>query len=98
MILSGDEKCCHRIGYTGYGVGEPNDGSVEKDDFEASLRENAPMFNLDGFIKGIKPESMTLSDDCISFQCSDIYDWALICGAYDRINLEDLKFMDWHNY
>ena len=85
-------------GYTGYGVGEPNDGSVEKDDFEASLRENAPMFNLDGFIKGIKPESMTLSDNYISFQCSDIYDWALICGAYDRIKLEDLKFMDWHNY
>ena len=38
-------------GYKGYGVGKPNDGSVEKSDFEASLRENAPMFNLDNFIK-----------------------------------------------
>ena len=85
-------------GYTPYGVGKPNDGSVEKDDFEASLREAAPMFNLDAFIKGIKPESLVLAEDDISFQCSDIYNWALICGAYDRINLEDLSFTDWHNY
>ncbi|MBQ3919956.1 MAG: hypothetical protein II695_09800 [Oscillospiraceae bacterium] len=85
-------------GYKGYGVGKPNDGSVEKSDFEASLRENAPMFNLDNFIKGIKPESMVLSANYISFQCSDIYNWALICGAYDRIDLRDLSFTDWHNY
>ena len=51
-------------GYKPYGVGEPNDGSVEKDDFEASL----------------------------------IYNHALICGAYDRVDLNDLRFNDWHNY
>ena len=85
-------------GYKPYGVGEPNDGSVEKDDFEASLREVAPMFNLDGFIKGIKPEYVVMGNSYISFQCTDIYNHALICGAYDRIDLNDLRFNDWHNY
>ncbi len=85
-------------GYKGYGKGEPNDGSVEKGDFEGSLRRNAPMFNLDNFIKGIKPESLVLSASDISFECSDIYDWALICSAYDRLDLKDLRFKDWHNY
>ena len=84
-------------GYRGYGVGKPNDGSVEKDDFETSLRKNAPMFNLDNFIRGIKPESLVLSANHISFQCSDIYDWTLICGAYDNLDLRDLSFTDWHN-
>jgi hypothetical protein len=85
-------------GYSGYGKGEPNDGSVEKDDFEASLREKAPMFNLDAFIKGIKPESISLGDGHIEFQCSDIFDWTLICAAYDWIELDDLRFTDWHNF
>lgn len=82
----------------GYGIGKPNDGSYEKDDFEASLRKKGWMFNLDGFIKGIKPKCVVLGDDRICFDCSDIYDWALICCAYDWIELEDLRFTDWHNY
>lgn len=90
--------CFSSNGYTGYGIGEPNDGSVQKDDFEASLREYGYMFNLDNFIKGIEPEGICLHEDCISFQCSDIYDNALICAAYDRIQLDDLSFTDWHNY
>jgi len=85
-------------GYRGYGVGQPNDGSVEKDDFEASLRKNAPMFNLDNFLKGIEPEGITISANHICFQCSDIYNRALICAAYDNLDLRDLKFTDWHNY
>ena len=36
-----------------------------------------------------------ISVDC---DCSDIYDWALICGAYDNLDLRDLSFTDWHNY
>ena len=85
-------------GYTGYGQGEPNDGSVPKGDFEESLRRVGYMFNLDNFIKGIEPEHICLHEDEISFQCSDIYDNALICAAYDRIQLDDLSFTDWHNY
>ena len=90
--------CFSSSGYSGYGIGEPNDGSVQKDDFEASLREYGYMFNLDNFIKGIEPEGICLHEDSISFQCSDIYDNALICAAYDVIDLDDLKFTDWHNY
>lgn len=85
-------------GYSGYGVGDPNDGSVEKDDFEDSLRKKGWMFNLDAFIKSIVPESCVLGDDEISFQCSDKFQWALICAAYDRINLKDFSFTDWHNF
>ena len=29
---------------------------------------------------------------------TDIYNHALICGAYDRVDLNDLRFNDWHNY
>ena len=90
--------CFNSNGYTSYGIGEPNDGSVQKEDFEASLREDGYMFNLDNFIKGIEPEGICLHEDSISFQCSDIYDNALICAAYDVIDLDDLKFTDWHNY
>ena len=56
------------------------------------------MFNLDAFIKNIVPESCVLGDDEISFQYSEKFQWALICVAYDRINLKDFSFTDWHNF
>ena len=75
-----------------------NDGTVKKDSFEEYLRKYRPMFNLDNFIGGIEPEHVCLQQDSISFQCSDKFNWALICGAYDVIDLDDLSFSDWHNY
>lgn len=81
-----------------FGQDKPNDGSVKKSSFEAYLRKYKPQLNLDNFIKGITPESMGVTDNYISFQCSDIYNTALICGAYDKIDQTDLRFTDWHNY
>ena len=85
-------RCTH------FGMEEPNDGTVKKDSFEEYLRKYRPMFNLDNFIGGIEPEHVCLQQDSISFQCSDKFNWALICGAYDVIDLDDLSFSDWHNY
>ncbi|MBR6046195.1 MAG: hypothetical protein IKP47_11225 [Ruminococcus sp.] len=86
-------------GHTDFGsLAGPNDGTVKKDSFEQYLRKYKPMFNLDNFLKGIEPECVCLHQDSISFQCSDKYDFAVICGAYDDIDLEDLSFTDWHNY
>ena len=84
--------------YKGFISGLPNDGSVKKGDFEWYLRKFKPMFNLDNFIAAIKPEHVHLSSRHISFQCSDKYNFALICAAYDQLDLKDLCFTDWHNY
>jgi hypothetical protein len=81
-----------------FGRGEPNNGTVKKDSFEQYLRKYRPMFNLDNFLNGIEPEHVCLHQDSISFQCSDKFNFALICGAYDDIDLNDLRFTDWHNY
>ena len=85
-------------GCTHFGMEEPNDGTVKKDSFEEYLRKYRPMFNLDNFIGGIEPEHVCLQQDSISFQCSDKFNWALICGAYDVIDLDDHSSSDWHNY
>ena len=81
-----------------FGCGKPNNGTVKKDSFEQYLRKYKPMFNLDNFINGIIPEHVCLHQNYITFQCSDKFNFALICGAYDEIDLNDLSFTDWHNY
>ena len=74
------------------------DGMYSADDAESYIREHMPLFNMDNLIKGIKPEYVYLSDGYISFQCSDIYNFAVACGAYDELDVNDLSFTDWHNY
>ena len=74
-----------------------NDGSIEKTDVEALLRELYPMFNFDAFLAGIVPENICFFDTDISFQCSDKFDQAILCGAYDNLD-EALRFTDWHNF
>ena len=81
-----------------FGRGKPNNGTVKKDSFEQYLRKYKTMFNLDNFINGIIPEHVCLHQNYITFQCSDKFNFALICGAYDEIDLNDLSFTDWHNY
>lgn len=74
-----------------------NDGSLVKTDVEATLRKLYPMFNFDTFIKSIVPENICFFDTDISFQCSDGFDNAILCGAYDNLDAE-LRFTDWHNF
>ena len=64
---------------------------------ESTLRELYPMFNFDAFIKCIVPENICFFDTDISFQCSDGFDNAILCGAYDNLD-EELRFTDWHNF
>ena len=75
----------------------PNDGTVPKGHLESVLRSFFPMFNFDCFIGNIVPETIGLDDGEISFQCSDNFDCAILCGAYAVID-EDLSISDWHNF
>lgn len=75
----------------------PNDGSIPKGHIESVLRSFFPMFNFDHFIANIVPEYVSLDDGEISFQCSDNFDCAILCGAYAVID-EELAFSDWHNF
>lgn len=75
----------------------PNDGSVKKDDIEAILRKNYPVFNFNKLIKNIVPESLCLLDGQVSFQCSDNINQEILCSAYDVLD-ERLCFSDWHNF
>lgn len=77
----------------------PNDGSLKKTDVEASIRKNFPMLDLDALLASIEPECLVLDDGCISFQCSDNFDFdhKIMCAAYDELD-ENLTFTDWHNF
>ena len=75
----------------------PNDGSIPKGHIESVLRSFYPMFDFDYFIENIVPEYIELGDGEISFQCSDNFDCAILCGAYAVLD-GDLAFSDWHNY
>ena len=75
----------------------PNDGSITKGHLESLLRSFYPMFDFDYFLKNIVPEYIELGDGEISFQCSDKFDCAILCGAYAVLD-EQLSFSDWHNY
>lgn len=75
----------------------PNDGTVEKTDIEATLKQLFPMLNLDKLVENIIPESLGLSDGRVSFQCSDNFGEQILCSAYDDLD-EQLTFTDWHNF
>ena len=75
----------------------PNDGSIPKGHLESLLRSFYPMFNFDCFLGNITPETIGLADGEISFQCSDEFDRAILCGAYAVID-EELSITDWHNF
>lgn len=75
----------------------PNDGSVPKGHIESVLRSFYPMFDFDCFLTNIIPEYINLHDGEISFQCSDNFDNAILCGAYGVID-EELSIQDWHNF
>ena len=75
----------------------PNDGTIPKGHLESLLRSFYPMFNFDHFLQNIVPEYVGLDDGEISFQCSDNFDCAILCGAYAVLD-EELAFSDWHNY
>ena len=75
----------------------PNDGSIPKGHIESVLRSFYPMFNFAYFLENVVPEYVSLGDGEISFQCSDRFDCAILCGAYAVLD-EELAFSDWHNY
>ena len=75
----------------------PNNGTVQKPNVEARLRELFPMFDFDGFFQSIIPEYVVLREEYISFQCSDGWGQELLCSAYDMLD-EDLTFLEWHNF
>ena len=75
----------------------PNDGTIPKGHVEGVLRSFFPMFDFDCFIENIIPEYLHLDDGEISFQCSDDFDEAILCGAYAVLD-EELAFDDWHNF
>lgn len=75
----------------------PNDGTVEKTDIEATLKQLFPMLDLDKLVTNIIPESLGLSDGRVSFQCSDNFGEQILCSAYDDLD-EQLTFTDWHNF
>ncbi len=75
----------------------PNDGTIPKGHLESLLRSFYPTFNFDHFFQNIVPEYVGLDDGEISFQCSDNFDCAILCGAYAVLD-EELAFSDWHNY
>lgn len=79
-----------------YFDGEPNNGTVEKPDVEALVRKLYPMFDLDGFIKSIKPERLYFMGENISFQFSDGWGARIACAAYDELD-ENFTSTDWHN-
>ena len=75
----------------------PNDGSIPKGHILTVLRSFYPMFNFDAFLANIIPECIGLHDGEISFQCSDDFDNAILCGAYGVLD-EELCINDWHNF
>ena len=75
----------------------PNDGTIPKGHLESLLRSFYPMFDFDYFLENIIPEYIGLDDGEISFQCSDDFDCAILCGAYAVLD-EELAFSDWHNF
>ena len=75
----------------------PNDGTIPKGHLESLLRSFYPMFNFDHFLENIVPEYIGLDDGEISFQCSDDFDCAILCGTYAVLD-EELAFSDWHNF
>lgn len=75
----------------------PNDNSLEKTDVEKRLREIFPMFDMDAFIRGVRPEILTLHGEYVSFQCSDSWKCQILCSAYDNLD-ERFTFTDWHNF
>ena len=75
----------------------PNDGTIPKGHLESLLRSFYPMFDFDHFLENIVPEYIGLDDGEISFQCSDNFDCAILCGAYAVLD-EELAFSDWHNF
>lgn len=93
-LVYGDEQISDLYDYFD---DSPNDGSVEKPDVEAKIREMYPMFNLDLFIKKIKPEYLNFKGRYFSFQFGDGWDGELACGAYDELD-ENFTFSDWHNH
>ena len=83
--------------YHDYFDKRPNNGTVERVDFEAKLREWFPMFNFDGLYKNIEPEGMTFDGRFISFQFSDKWGAQLLECAYDEFD-ENFTSRDWHNH
>ena len=75
----------------------PNDGTIPKGHLESLLRSFYPMFDFDHFLENIVPEYIGLDDGEISFQCSDDFNCAILCGAYAVLD-EELAFSDWQNF
>ncbi|MCM1165628.1 MAG: hypothetical protein NC299_06650 [Lachnospiraceae bacterium] len=75
----------------------PNNGTVERVDFETKLREWYPMFNFDGLYENIEPEAITFDGEYLEFQFSDKWGAQLFQCAYDRFD-ENFTSCDWHNH
>ena len=77
---------------------EPNDGSMEKIDAEAAMRELFPMFNWDKFLSNLKPSSPGLDFlGGLSFGLNDGFGSCIFCGAYGKFD-EQLRLIRWDNF
>ena len=79
--------------------GKPNDGSVEKCDAEARLREVLPCFAWDDFPGHVVPHHIHIEPDGeLCYECSDTTRFGnILCHAFDRLD-ENLCSTAWDNH
>jgi hypothetical protein len=66
-------------------------------DMKEFIRTYFPMINLDLFMKSLRGETCQLTDDILTFCCSNPeYGYCSVCAAYAEIS-NDLIFSDWHH-
>ncbi|MFI3328878.1 MAG: hypothetical protein R3Y05_00175 [bacterium] len=61
------------------------------------IKNDLPCFNIDAFIKSVKPEILSMSERTLSFQCDDNLDEPLLVGAYGDITA-NTNIDDWDNF
>ncbi|MBP3886608.1 MAG: hypothetical protein J6F30_02980 [Cellulosilyticum sp.] len=76
----------------------PNNGTVEKVDFEQLVKEYFPMIDISKLVGNIYGEYLNIGLENVEFQCSsDDCDYSIACGAYAIIQ-SDNSFGEWHNF
>lgn len=75
---------------------KPNDGSMEKTDAEALIRQMFPMFDFDKLISIISPDCMIFSGGYMLIQFTD-ETMDFFCSAYEKFD-ETFTPHDWHNF
>ncbi len=94
----GDETLDHALStlYKEY-EDVPLEGSVEKTDVEALIRQTLPMFDLDALTAAIEPDCLCVEGGMLHVQFSDRWNCSFFCSAY--VVLDDhLTPSEWDNF